>query len=110
MTTTPEQFLALLTGSREDRYAAPCVPPGGQIVLRRDGHIERAVEISWWEPDGSAIGAGSNRLHYLDCIATLDLASVLAEVAASRARIKELERGVLDGLSQWGQDHQGVDG
>ena len=68
--TTPTTFLRLLTATQAERDAAPCVAPGGVVMLTRRGEVIRvAEEFEWWEPDGSAppdCDSGS------DIIATLD--------------------------------------
>ncbi len=130
MTTTPEQFLALLTGSQAERDAAPCVAPvAGHIGLMRNGKLTGALRFTgepawlsgdwpWRAEEGYAATAftewpGWNHEGNVypddeccrcDIIATLDLASVLAQL------VKLRRAAAIDAISQWGQDHQGVDG
>ena len=85
MTTTPEQFLALLTGSQEERDAAETIEPVmGHVHLLCHGGVIALTSTSW----------NSFVEHSSQCIATLDLASVLAEVVSYRRKVAwSLARG-----------------
>jgi hypothetical protein len=83
---TPTTFLRLLKATQAERDAAPCVVPGGDVMLTRRCQVlvARLEEFEFWEPDGSAppdCDRGG------DIIATLDLHATLE-------RLEELERGL----------------
>ncbi len=98
MTTTPAQFLSLLTGSQEERDAAQKLKPEpGQIILLRNGRIPGLMNgdfglIQPFTPLGLCWRAAEElrideEPYKYDCIATLDLETTLAELVSYRRKI-----------------------